>query len=111
VLRSSKLLPRSSKTSLSSLALYAQPYTQTSHLHSKNHDSRSSKIASHNVLELQRGCLPHGTPSYRIVGYVWNVVFGILYSAVNDSQWPHRSMCISTVWKKKIKIRNTKYKS
>jgi len=84
--RSSKLFPRSNKTSLSSLILYAEPQTNTSRHHSKNLDSRSSKLVSHSVLELQRGRLPHGTPSYRKVDYVRNVVFGILYSAVNDSQ-------------------------
>jgi hypothetical protein len=81
--RTSRLFPRSSITLLSALILYAQPQKNTFHHRGKNLDSRSSKFVSHNVLELQRGRLPHGTPSYRKVGYVWNVVFGILY---NDNQ-------------------------
>jgi hypothetical protein len=38
-------------------------------------------------------------------------MYGILYSAVKYSQYlVQRSMSISMVWTKKIKMRNTKYK-
>jgi hypothetical protein len=58
---------------------------------------------SHILLKLLRGCLSHGTPLYRRIGYVWNAALGILYSAVNYSQYPHCSVHSSMVWTEYLK--------
>jgi hypothetical protein len=64
------------------------------HSHRQTHPIIKVKILKAGALNLyhtmfwnsQRERLPHGASSYRKVGYVRNVVFGILYSVVNDSQ-------------------------
>jgi hypothetical protein len=108
--------PDQAQIQLSSLTVRAQTDRQTDRhfplaQYYKNLDSGNSKLVPHNLLELQRGRVPHGTPLCRRVSYVWNAGFGILYIAVNYNQQPHRSMCNSTAWTKKIEIRKSTHKS
>ena len=49
--------------------------------------------------------LSHGTPMCKKFGYVRDVVFGILYSVVNYSQWSHCLKSSFAVWTKGIKLR------
>ena len=112
MLRASKLYSRQLKVQLSWLSLHAQPYTDNYHYHD-GLDCCSSKLVSHSLLQTFKFdiCL---TALHRVVNLAMNVnvVFGVLYSAVNYSQQPHRLKSSSTVWTKVLKFcRNMTNKS
>jgi len=58
---------------------------RNSHFHG-DLDSKSAKLVSHSLLEIERGRFPHGTTPHGKAGYKRIAVFGILYSAVNYTQ-------------------------
>jgi hypothetical protein len=80
--------PDLTQIQLSLLALYALQKNQQFSLsqYYKYLISRSSKLVSHNLLELQKERFPRCIPLHRKVSYVWNAAFGILGSAVSYKQ-------------------------